>query len=461
MSMPHRIEDVVDRGMCVGCGACGVATSGAIPITLGRFGVYQASLENVSDDVRRVGGSVCPFSDESPNETTLGAPTPEGRSQPLDSRLGHVGNIFTGRRSSDDDLLESSSGGLTSWLLEKLVESGHVDGVIHVGRPRDAEAELFDYKTSNSASDVASHKKSHYYAATMKEAVQAIQGDGRSYAIVGIPCYITAARHLARTDSALAAQLKFYVGLVCGHLKSQFFAESLAWQVGVAPDDLEAVDFRLKAPGRPSYDYDFGARARGEAELRRAPTLSLFGGNWGQGAFQPEACNFCDDIFAETADVAFGDAWLPEYEDDWRGMNVVVTRNSKIDQLFDLGVAAGEILTHDLSPDRAAETQAGNFRHRRDGLAVRLSDDIAEGLSVPTKRIAPSLDHVTADRRGLIRQRRRMSKMSLRLFAAARSAGDHQIYLRPMRREFRRYKRLEKPFHRRLGGRLKRMLKRG
>lgn len=32
--MTHDIQAVVARGMCVGCGACSVRTSGAIPVTV-------------------------------------------------------------------------------------------------------------------------------------------------------------------------------------------------------------------------------------------------------------------------------------------------------------------------------------------------------------------------------------------------------------------------------------------
>lgn len=33
----------------------------------------------------------------------------------------------------------------------------------------------------------------------------------------------------------------------------------------------------------------------------------------------PRACNYCDDVFAECADVTCMDAWLPEYSQDHRG----------------------------------------------------------------------------------------------------------------------------------------------
>ena len=37
------------------------------------------------------------------------------------------------------------------------------------------------------------------------------------------------------------------------------------------------------------------------------------------------ACEFCDDVVGETADMSVGDAWLPGYVSDWRGTSVVVS----------------------------------------------------------------------------------------------------------------------------------------
>ena len=39
----------------------------------------------------------------------------------------------------------------------------------------------------------------------------------------------------------------------------------------------------------------------------------LADGDWGAGFFQNPACDWCDDVVAETADIAFGDAWVEPY----------------------------------------------------------------------------------------------------------------------------------------------------
>ncbi|GLJ60716.1 coenzyme F420 hydrogenase [Microbacterium barkeri] len=442
----HTIEDVVARGMCVGCGACSVATSGRVVVRFTSIGMRQADLEGVSPaDIAR-GDQVCPFSDNAPDEDQLDAPTDWGRRLSHDHRIGRYSLVAAGRRVDESALLESSSGGLTSWIVGRLLKEGLVDGILHVG---DGGPDgLFSYNVSHSLAEADGRRKSKYYAVTLAELVQEIQGNGKRYAIVGIPCFIKAARLLALQNPALAEQFAYYVGLVCGHLKTRFFAESLAWQIGVPPEQLASVDFRVKNPERPASRYDMAVSSADDpTTVLQHEVAKLLGGSWGHAVFQPEGCNFCDDIFAETADVVFGDAWLPQYSKDWRGNNVLVSRNEQIDELLRAGQREGEIQLDEIDVAAAVASQAGNYRHRRDGLAVRLHDDIRAGLSVPRKRVSPGLAHVTRRRVKLIRQRRRISALSFGAFRAALASGRIETYLERLRPELSKHDRLsKKPF---------------
>lgn len=437
----HRIEEVIDRGMCIGCGACGVATGGAIPIRLSTKRLYQADIDSVEHSQIRAGSRVCPFSDDSPNEDVLGAPQ-QNVSAESDSKLGYYTSLFAGRVENDEYLLGSSSGGLTSWLVEKLISDGHADAVIKVGASPGFSPELFHHEVSNSLPS-SERRKSQYYATSLFDALTQIQDDERKFILIGVPCFIRAARALCQERPEYAEKLVFFVSLVCGHFKTQAFAESMAWQVGVHPTDLEEVDFRIKNFDRSSSDYDFGARERGDDSWKLARTASLIGGNWGYNAFQPEACNFCDDVVGETADVSFGDAWLPQYTVDSRGTNVVISRNELIDQILQKGAEELMISLDNLTREDAVQSQAGGFRHRREGLAVRLADDKYAGLSVPRKRVEPSLKVVNARRRALIRHRRRMGWESQKLFAEAVRNDDLNIYIQGMKKEINRYRRIE------------------
>lgn len=447
------IEHVVRSGSCVGCGACSVVTDGQIPMAMDGYGIWQADPSRALPLAQEAGSRVCPFANESPNETELSSELYGDLA--LDSRLGRYLSAYAARVNDEEYLEGSSSGGLTSWLLIQLLERDLIDGVIHVGA--DGDGGLFSYVVSESRSELEDRRKSIYYSTSMADALHSIKGNGKRYALVGVPCFITAGRLLARNDEVFASQLRFFVGLVCGHLKSASFAGLLAWQLGIRPEDLAAVDFRVKNRDRNAASYDFQA-VSATGEVRSAPTNTLLGGNWGHGLFQLDACNYCDDVFAETADIVLGDAWLPEFVADWRGHNVVVTRNPTLAGIVDDGAAAGAITIHPLGPGRVADSQAGNFRHRREGLKLRLHDDKQAGRWAPRKRVDPSPD-IPKKRKAVVRRRRTLSSESHELFRNAVEAQSLDLFVEGIAPFIESYKKAYRtPFMRRAAGWIKRKI---
>ena len=442
------ILDTVNRGLCIGCGACAVATGLPGLIRLDDDGMCVADLGSLPHELLPRADVVCPFSDRALDEDEVSSRVHRGELVGHEL-LGRFTGTYIGRVDDTLYLEGSSSGGMTSWMLSELVKRGVVDAVVNVGRTDPESGAIFSYGASD-LTEIKQRRKSDYYSVTLAEAFNQVRSDDRRFALVGVPCFIKAARLLAEEDPVLKERLVFFVGLVCGHMKSRYFGESMAWQLGIAPGDVAAVDFRVKNKDRAASDYDFGAQSRAEGEWRYRRTRDLIGGNWGYAAFQPEACNFCDDIFAETADVAFGDAWLPEHQSDWRGTNVVVSRSPLADEIIRRGIESGELEAAAADPDQVARSQAGNFRHRRLGLAVRLADDEARGLPIPKKRVEPGLGGVSERRLKIIRKRRELSRLSFSTYRAAKAAGDLSIYLNAMAEGIREYKRIETPLWQRL-----------
>ena len=303
----HGVKQTILRDICIGCGACAYATEGRIPIVINDDGMYAATANGVADADFLRADAVCPFSDGALNEDQISELVHDDEVSRHEF-LGSYTKTYAGRVSSLEYLEGSSSGGITSWLLTQLMSRGLIDAVLNVGYSGPEEP-LFSYEASADPSRTA-ERKSRYYSTTLDEALGVVRERPGRYAIVGVPCFIKATRLVAEQDPLVKERIVFHVGLVCGHMKSHFFGESMAWQLGIAPNELANVDFRVKRAGRTSSDYDFGALRVGDQDWLYSPTRNLLGGSWGHGAFQPEACNFCDDIFAETADVAFGDAWI-------------------------------------------------------------------------------------------------------------------------------------------------------
>ncbi|WP_186300229.1 Coenzyme F420 hydrogenase/dehydrogenase, beta subunit C-terminal domain [Denitromonas ohlonensis] len=421
--------EVASNNICVGCGACAVVNS-KVSIVRDKYGMPRANLTDVDRDGLKFIASICPVSSVSDNEDVLGVEL-FPRAKNFDSGIGKYESLHAGRVSDDSVVRGSSSGGLTTWLLVELLARGEIDGVVHVGKDGGDEGDLFGFCVSSSVEEVLENRKSQYYAASFDGAVRQALATTKRYAFVGVPCHVKALRLLSKHDVSVRNSFPFVIGLVCGHLKSPAFAELLAWQLGIPPRDLAAVDFRVKAPGKQVHEYLFSATDKSGAKHERTSS-KLFGALWGHAAFQLEACDYCDDIFAETADVCFGDAWLPKYANEWRGTNVVVVRNAAIGEIFVGGKERGDVSFEPLSPRDLVESNAGNFRHRRDGLSFRLEEKVRAGTWAPIKRVLPGSVGLTRRRRSIVRLRQRMSTLSHESFLRAKSKDDLNLYFLDM-----------------------------
>src|SRR5690606_38853836 len=130
----------------------------------------------------------------------------------------------------------------------------------------------------------------------------------------------------------------------------------------------------------------------------------------------------CDDVAAETADAAFGDAWLPRYMS--AGTNVAVVRHPVLLDLLREARADGRLHLEELSAAEAGQSQNAGLRHRREGLAYRLWLEKERGAWTPTKRVAPDRNAMSGPSRKVQRLRLRMADESPAAFEAARQAGS-------------------------------------
>lgn len=385
------VDKVIEGGFCVGCGACAALAPERYTIRFDPHGRLVArGIEPSTASVTTAADKVCPFSDASDDEDTVaGALFPDApHHSPM---IGRYRRAYVGHVEEGEFRQRGSSGGLGTWILSELLRRGMVDAVVHVRPCSDSpDGRLFGFAISRTAEAVLQGAKSRYYPVEMSTVLDSIRREKGRVALVGVPCFVKAARLVARQDAEIDARLAYCIGLVCGHLKSTGFGRMLAWQLGFGPDmPPSEVDFRVKLEGRPASRYGFSASALSRAGTARrvSPMDQLYGGDWGQSFFKYKSCDYCDDVLAELADVVVGDAWLPEFEADWRGNNVVVTRSAQIDALVADAISAGRLCLTETEEAVVVKTQDAGLRHRRAGLAYRLSLDDAAGRWRPRKRV--------------------------------------------------------------------------
>ena len=420
--LPHRSapdplptpEIMVRRGLCVGCGSC------AQKMEWDRNGFLKPGKTSASLPTFE---RQCPFSPAAANEDAIAAERfPLAKAH--DPRIGRFEEAYVGHVLEPRFRSEGSSGGLTSWVAAELLRSGLVDGIAHVLPCDPKSGRHFKYGISRSVEALKEGAKSRYYPVELTEVIREIRAVPGRYAVIGVPCFIKAVHLLRRVDPLIKERITHTLGLFCGHMKSAALVESFAWQLGAELSDVRSLDYRVKDERRPASWY------RTRLELEHGERLEkdwwhLADGDWGAGFLQNPACDWCDDVVGETADISFGDAWVEPYSSDGRGTNVVIVRSRPLALIIDRGRTDGRLELEPVGADFIVATQAAGLRHRRDGLAYRLS--WARGRTIPGKRVTASAD-LPARRKLVYRMRYAIARWSPRVLRVARTLSMPAIY---------------------------------
>ncbi|MFL6730969.1 MAG: Coenzyme F420 hydrogenase/dehydrogenase, beta subunit C-terminal domain [Sphingomicrobium sp.] len=427
--------EIIRSGLCIGCGSCAAAHDGGSMQWQGDGFLKPNGSAEWLETPSELFSRQCPFSPAAANEDEIARERfPEAPNH--DRRIGRFEAAYVGHAIENPFRPNGSSGGLTNWVAAELLRTGAVDAVAHVA-PTDPKStgRHFAYRLSSTVDELMEGAKSRYYPIELSSVLETVRAKPGRYAIVGIPCFIKAIHLLRRIDPIVGERVKHTLGLFCGHMKSAAMVQSFAWQLGTEIRRVQAVDYRIKDEGRPANWY------RAHLELDDGSTAAqdwwhLADGDWGAGFFQNPACDWCDDVVAETADISFGDAWVEPYSSDGRGTNVVIVRSPELKTMIEEGRAAGRLQLEPVDADFIARTQAAGLRHRRDGLAYRLSWR-RRGI-VPRKRVAPSAD-LPLRRKLVYRMRYAIARWSPRIFAAARALRMPSLYIRWARTVLRFY----------------------
>lgn len=442
------LNTVIENNCCIGCGACTAVSNSPFQIKLDRYGQYQATLKNLTSQEKDSEVlAVCPFSDEALDEDKIGR---ELYSQDgvYDPWIGYHLATYAGYVVEKNFRAVGSSGGIGKWILYELLRLKLVDAIIQV-KPRKVkqnspEEVLYTYQVFQSVDDIKKGSKSAYYPVEMSQVLNYVRENPGRYAITGIPCFIKAIRLLSKQEPIFLDRIIFCIGIICGHLKSTKYAEMIGWQREIQPGKLQAIDFRKKIPEAQAREK--GVELHGISEQQPKIVVEkvrqFVGTDYNHGFFKYNACNFCDDVVGETADISIGDAWLPEYYEDGKGTSIVVTRNLEIQKIVQNAIAEGRLYLDILTKEKIVESQSGGFRDRREGLAYRLYLADKVGQWRPNKRIKPQARHLSRTRQKIYELRVEIAKRSHQSYQEALDKNDFSHFQKEAIKLIEKYQKL-------------------
>jgi len=209
---------------------------------------------------------------------------------------------------------------------------------------------------------------------------------------MGLPCFLKAICFAMQKKPRLRKRLVVLGGIVCGQTKSKFFAEYLCKLKGGDPALMNYARFRVKDLEKPANNFGFQFKCAG-GNVNNGTIYWKEGMSeaWVRGYFKPNACNYCDDIFAEVADVVFMDAWLERYIKDPKGTNFVIVRKSSVLELLKTDAGEGKIFLENICIESVFQSQHPVIEFKRSLLSDRLAfRKFTERKYTPNKRVSPA-----------------------------------------------------------------------
>lgn len=372
-----NIDDIINDNFCTGCGVCiSEDKSNTSYMDWDEDGFLRPILKESSD--RSLMERVCPFNIENKyDEDFLAQEFIEGYDF-QDPSIGLYKNLYAGY--SKNFRQTSSSGGLATYIFEKLLQNKFVDALFIV---REMNGR-YGYQLFQCLDDIKNISKTRYYPVSLDTLFTEINKVDGTVAVSGVACFLKAIRLKQKYHPEYRQKIPFLVGIICGGLKSRFYTDFLAQSAGCVGEYLEP-EYRVKNASSFASDYKFSCRDK-YGERIHVVEMHKLGDMWGTGLFKSNACDYCDDVMTELADISLGDAWIKPYNQEGLGNSVIITRSKLADELIKKGLEENELNLDTISLAAVKSSQQGSFNHRHKGLLYRIRHAQKLGLKVPQKR---------------------------------------------------------------------------
>jgi coenzyme F420-reducing hydrogenase beta subunit len=434
-------EKIIKDDYCIGCGSCSGVENSPFRMHIDEFGNYKPyhneNLDNSNANVLKI----CPFSDSARNEDEI-SDMFFSEVKNKDRYIGRYLKCLAGYVNEGTFRMNGSSGGMGKWLGYTLLKENKIDYFIQVipNKTKDPDLPLFSYSVFSDIDDVSAGSRSSYYPVSLAEVLKIIKEKEGRYAITGVPCFIKALRLLSVEYGIFRKRIKYTFGIVCGGMKSANHSKIIGWQLNVEPENLVEIDFRRKYSDKPANNKLYQVWSNKDNVERYKDAGQIFGTDWGSGYFKPNVCDYCDDVVAETSDISLGDAWLPQFENDPAGTNILVVRNSELLELLLRHNISGNITLTDLTSDDVVKSQEGGFRQRREALSYRIGKKEKSKNWCPKKRVAANEFYITRKRKRIYSLREKIAQQSHLSAYKAISNNDLNIFFTEMKPLARKYR---------------------
>jgi len=333
--------------------------------------IRPRQIRSLSPSETKLFDAVCPG-------VTVAHPSRDASFHPL---WGPVRQLCAGHASDEEVRYLGSSGGALSALAIYLLESGQVQGVLHIApdpsKPFDNPSQI-----SCSREDVLRAAGSRYAPASPLDRVRECLGRPGVFAFIGKPCDVAALRAMARQMPEVAAKFRYMLSFMCAGTPSLRGTEQVVRHLGFDPS--EVTRFRYRGNGWPGM-------ARAETSDGRSAEMD-YDSSWGKilNRHLQFRCKICPDGTGEFADISCADAWHADERGypiftETSGRSLIIARTAEGRSTLEDVEQAGHLRTEGIEVETVAAMQPYQT-HRKQALIARLAGFRLGGQRVPRYR---------------------------------------------------------------------------
>ncbi len=357
---PTSIEAVVQRHLCTGCGAC----AGIAPDLFRMEDRPQSGLRPVrisdSADPRADRGAlaVCPGAGAGPRP----APAPSRPAcAPCSTEWGSVLEIWEGHAADPELRWRGSSGGAVTALAAFAIESGDVEGVVHV-RQNAEDALRNDAVISRTRQELTQAAGSRYAPASPCERLADVAAGTAPLVFIGKPCDVQAAAAAAAREPRISRNLGLTISIFCAGTPSSNGTRALLSALDV-PADAKVTGIRYRGEGWPGEMAATYLTPQGEEMTSRGISYEE---GWGRilQTHRQWRCHLCADHTGEFADLSVGDPW-DKPRGSGQGSSLIVVRTERGREVLRKAIAHGALVASRRPLGSLAAAQPNLARTRR------------------------------------------------------------------------------------------------
>lgn len=322
------VVEVVESGLCIGCGLCEAVSGGAVTMQLADVGSMRPMpADGFTEAEEAAILAACPG--------VVGRPRVDPTSTP-DLAWGAFTSMHYGWAGDRGVRFKAATGGVLTALAAHLVSTGTVASVLQVQMvPGDGTRS--EWTLSRSADAVIAAAGSRYGPTSPLAGLAAALDEGQPFALVAKPCDLGAVHAYSQVDPRVDELCTHRLAMVCGGQSR--FSKTVNWlaEHGATPVDIDTL--RYRGFGNPGL-------TRAETHDGRA-FEATYTSQWeDEGAWDLDArCTVCVDALGEAADIAALDVWPgggPVGED--AGFNGIIVRSQTGEALLASAVEAGGLV---------------------------------------------------------------------------------------------------------------------